>query len=69
MRYEVDVKFNKDFLVVEGGKITIGVRAKPVEGRANLEIVKRIAKHFDMPSSSVRIVAGFRSKRKVVEIL
>ena len=71
MRYEVSVKFNKDFVDVDEAskKITIGVRAKPTKGKANEEIIKKLAGHFGVPSSSVHIVAGARSKRKIVEIL
>jgi len=71
MLYSLSVKFNKDFVEVdEAAKtIAIGVRAKPVKGKANEEIVKKLAKHFGRPSSCVRIVAGVRSKRKTVEIL
>jgi uncharacterized protein (TIGR00251 family) len=71
MKYEVSVKFNKDFLDVdeESKKITIGVRAKPTKGKANGEIIKKLAKHFDVPSSSIHIVAGMRSKNKIVEIV
>ncbi len=70
MIYRVNVKFNKDFLDVDEDSktITIGIRAKPVKGRANQEIMKKLSTHFDVPSSSVHIVAGLRSKNKVVEI-
>lgn len=71
MKYEVSVKFNKDFVDVDeaGKKIIIGVRAKPVKGKANGEIIKKLAKHFDVPSSSVHIIAGMRSKNKIIEIV
>ncbi|MCX6820423.1 MAG: DUF167 domain-containing protein [Candidatus Aenigmarchaeota archaeon] len=71
VRYSVTVKFNKDFVEVDEAakRITVGVRAKPVKGKANEEVLKKLAKHFDVPSSSVLIVAGARSKDKVVEIL
>jgi len=71
MKYEVSVKFNKDFVDVDeaGRKITIGVRAKPTKGKANSEIIKKLAGHFDVPSSSVHIIAGMRSKNKIIEIV
>jgi len=71
MRYSLSVKFNKDFVDVDerARSITIGVRAKPVKGKANEETVKKLAEHFGVPSSSVLIVAGARSRRKTVEIL
>ena len=68
MRYEVEVEFHKDFVRVEGNKIVVGLRSRPERGRANDELVKKLAKHFKVPSSSVRIVSGFKSRRKVVEI-
>jgi uncharacterized protein (TIGR00251 family) len=70
MKYRVRVKFNKDFLQIDEDKreIVIGIKSKPVKGRANEEILKKLARHFHMPSSKVRIVGGMRSKRKVVEI-
>jgi len=71
MRYALSVKLNKDFVEVDeqARRITIGVRAKPVKGKANEEIVKKLAKHFGRPSSCVLIVAGAKSKQKSVEIL
>ena len=68
MRYEVEVEFHKDFVRVEGNKIVVGLRSRPERGKANDELVKKLAKHFKVPSSSVRIVSGFKSRRKVVEI-
>ena len=64
------MKFNKDFVVVDedAKKIEIGIRAKPVKGKANKDIVKKLAKYFGVPTSSVTIVVGERSKNKIVEI-
>jgi hypothetical protein len=71
MRYSLSVKFNKDFVEVDeqAKRITIGVRARPVKGKANEGVVKKLAERFGVPSSSVRIVAGAKSKNKIVEIL
>jgi uncharacterized protein len=71
MRYQVRVRFNKEFIDVDERQkiIAIGVNAKPVRGRANEEVIKRLAEHFDVPSSSITIVSGMRSKDKIVEIL
>jgi uncharacterized protein YggU (UPF0235/DUF167 family) len=42
--------------------------SKPLKEEANAEIVKKIAKHFGVSKSNIRIVAGERSKNKVVEV-
>ena len=68
MEYFVRVKFHKDFVKVEGDKIIVGVMAKPENGKANEELLKKIARHFKVPLLAVRLVSGARSKNKVVEI-
>ena len=68
MKYEVEVKFHKNFIKVEGNKILVGLTSKPEKGKANLELIKKLAKHFKVPSSHVRIVSGLKSKRKIVEV-
>ncbi len=68
MKYEVEVKFHKNFIKVEGNKIFVGLTSKPEKGKANLELIKKLAKYFKVPSSHVRIVSGLKSKRKIVEV-
>ena len=68
MRYNVTVKFNTDAIEVDGDTITVGIRSKPERGRANRELVDKLAKYFGIPASNVRIVAGFTSRKKIVEI-
>ena len=67
--YEVFVEFQKDFVKVEGKQVTIGVKSKPIKGEANKEIIKKLAKHFGVSSSSVTIRSGQKTKKKIVEIL
>lgn len=68
MEYEVEVKFHKDFVKVEGNRIIVGLTSKPEKGKANSELIKKLAKHFGVPSSQVKIISGLKSKRKIVEI-
>ncbi len=68
MRFEVEVQFRKDFLVVDGNRIVAGLVSRPERGKANLELVKKLAKHFDVSSSQVRIISGLKSRKKIVEI-
>ena len=68
MKYEVKVKFHKNFIKVEGNKILVGLTSKPEKGKANLELIKKLAKYFKVPSSHVRIVSGLKSRRKIVEV-
>lgn len=51
------------------GTITLHVTAPPAKGKANREMVKWLAKRLGRSSSQVRIVAGFHSNTKVMEML
>ena len=68
MLYEITVKFQKNFFEISDNQITIGVESKPVKGEANKEIIKKLAKHFQIPTSHVQIKSGHKSKQKIVEI-
>jgi uncharacterized protein (TIGR00251 family) len=69
MIYKVSVTFHKDFVEVNNDEITIGITAKPEKGEANKEIIKKLAKYFDVSKSKVKIIAGEKSRKKLVEII
>lgn len=68
MRYSVSVKLHKNFVEVNGDKIAVGVISAPEKGKANKELVAKIAGHFGVPKSAVRIIAGASSRKKIIEI-
>lgn len=69
MIYKVSVTFHKDFIEVNNDEITIGIKAKPEKGEANKELIKKLSKHFDINKSNVKIIAGEKSRKKLVEII
>ena len=50
------------------GALKVRIAAKPVEGAANRELKRLLAKIFKLPQNAVEIIAGSNSKRKVVRI-
>jgi len=52
----------------EGNSFIVKVKEPPKEGRANQAVIKLLAEHFDVPQSQVRILSGFRSRNKVIEV-
>ena len=50
------------------GALKVRIAAKPVEGAANRELQRLLAKIFKLPQNAVEIVSGAHSKRKVVRI-
>ncbi|HMT07444.1 MAG TPA: DUF167 domain-containing protein [Pyrinomonadaceae bacterium] len=50
------------------GVLKVRIAAPPVDGAANAELVKLLAKHFSVSKSSVEIVSGATSKTKIIRI-
>ncbi|MFO7261854.1 MAG: DUF167 domain-containing protein [bacterium] len=50
------------------GALRVRLAAPPVEGAANEELVRLLARVLDVPRSAVRIAAGERGRTKVVEV-
>jgi uncharacterized protein (TIGR00251 family) len=48
--------------------LKVKLTAPPVEGAANAELVKVLAKHFGVSRSDIQIVAGATSKNKRISI-
>jgi uncharacterized protein (TIGR00251 family) len=50
------------------GALTAFLKSPPVEGKANEELIARVAERFGVPKSRVRIKSGLASKTKLVEV-
>ena len=53
----------------ESDSFTVKVKEPPREGKANQAVIRLLAQHFGVPKSQVRILSGFRSKNKVIEVV
>jgi uncharacterized protein (TIGR00251 family) len=52
----------------EDGTLVAYLKSPPVEGKANQELIARLAARFGVPKSRVRIKSGLASKTKLVEV-
>ena len=70
MRIQVKVKpdSKSEEVSQEGDSFIVKVKKPPKEGKANQAVIKLLAGHFGVPRNQVRIVRGFTSKNKVVEV-
>ena len=70
MKIQVKVKPNSktEELSREGDSFIVKVREPPREGRANQAVIRLLAEHYGVPQNQVRILSGFRSRNKVVEL-
>jgi uncharacterized protein len=63
------VKLGGNGMILNGNEIEIGIKSEPEHGRANRELVKRLAEHFGVPVQNVRIVSGHTSRKKLIDIV
>jgi len=54
------------FVGIHEGRLKIRIAAPPVDGEANEELIRFVARFFDLPKSAVSIAQGHRGKRKRV---
>ncbi len=71
MKIQVKVKANSktEEISQEGNKLIVKVKEPPKEGRANQAVIKLLAAHFEVSQSQVRILSGFKSKNKTIEVV
>lgn len=50
------------------GSYLVHLRTKPIDGAANVALIKLLAKHFKVPKSAIAIKNGFNSHWKTVSI-
>lgn len=52
----------------EGEILKVRIKAQPDRGKANAELIRFLAKHFNVNTSQVEILSGFTSRLKRVKI-
>lgn len=70
-RISVRVKTGKskeDFIRREDGSYEAHIKSAPVDGKANKDLIKLIAKRMGIPKSAVSILSGHTSKTKIIGI-
>ena len=53
---------------IDASNYIISVKEPPVKGRANLAITRALAKYFNIKPYNVKIVSGYASRNKIIEI-
>ena len=71
MKIQVKVKPNSksEGVTQEEYNFIVKVKEPPKEGRANQAVIKLLAQHFGVAESRVRILSGFKSKNKIIEVV
>lgn len=71
MKILVKVKANSKTEKIEKAdekNFNVSVKAPAKEGKANLAVVKSLAKYFAVSQSRIKILSGQKSKNKIIEV-
>jgi uncharacterized protein (TIGR00251 family) len=60
---------NEIYAILDDGTVKIRLTAPPVEGKANSELIKFLAKVLEVPIKHVEIVAGTGRRDKLISVL
>lgn len=70
MIYNIRVITNaKESKVIMGESIKVYTTAVPEDGKANKEVIKILAKHFNIAKSKIKIIRGKTKRDKTIEIM
>lgn len=56
-------------VAIRDGALVVAVRAPPVEGKANAELLKVLAKVLGVPRSRLALAAGATGRHKLVDVM
>lgn len=71
MKIQVKVKPNskqQKIEELEDGNLIIRLKSLPIDGKANQELIKLLAKKYQVSKSQITIKSGLSSKNKLIEI-
>ncbi|OGY31508.1 MAG: hypothetical protein A3C02_00795 [Candidatus Andersenbacteria bacterium RIFCSPHIGHO2_02_FULL_45_11] len=54
---------------VDDENLIVHVKEAPEKGKANWAIIELVAEYYDVPTTSVRIVTGRTSTKKLMEVV
>jgi uncharacterized protein len=68
VRVQAGARINEITEILEDGTIKIRLIAPAVEGKANHALIEYFSKLLDVKTSAIEIVAGLRSKDKLITV-
>ena len=59
----------EEIVQVDDANFVVSVKEPPVKGLANMAIIRALADFFDCPKENIKIISGYTSRQKVIEIV
>ena len=68
---KLNVKPNskKQKIVDNGGFLTIYLHSKPIQNKANKELINLLKKKLSVSSNQIQIISGLKSSNKIIQII
>jgi uncharacterized protein YggU (UPF0235/DUF167 family) len=69
MKIDVIVRQGDSPVEEAEGKVVVFTNEKRKNNRANVDVIRQLAKYYSVPISNIRIVAGATRPKKTIEIV
>lgn len=69
LRVKIKPSSKNQHIKQEDDRLIVYIKSPPVDGKANEELIKLLAKKFGVPQSKIRVKSGLSSRNKLIEIL
>ncbi len=68
LRLNVKTNSRSQKIINNGDVLTIFLKSKPVQNKANKELIALIGKKLSLSSNQIHIISGLKSKDKLIKI-
>ncbi len=70
LRLYIQPKASRDQIVgIHGNELKVAITAPPIDGKANVHLVKYLSKAFKVPRGDINILKGALGRHKYIRIL
>jgi uncharacterized protein len=59
----------EELVTRDSNGLIVHVKEPPYENRANIAVIKALAKYFKVPQTSVKLIHGGTGRNKIIEVL
>ncbi len=59
---------SRESKLVKGEEITVLVKAAPVKGKANKELIRVLSEEWNISKNQISIISGHKSRKKLIKI-
>jgi uncharacterized protein (TIGR00251 family) len=71
MRFNLKVIPNAsctEIIIEKNGNLKVKVQVPPEDGKANKAVIQLLAHHLKIPKNRIKIIAGEKSRQKIIEV-